>query len=370
MKQRSVCIAPLDWGLGHATRCVPIIHSFQQLGYKVYIASDGHQAALLQEACPEVILLKLTGYHVKYTKEKKFLMLSLLSQLPKIIFKITYEYFWLKRVQNKFQFDLIISDNRFGFYHTKTPSVFITHQLNLQTPFTWTSKLYERILYQWLKKFDACWIPDMQTGTGLAGSLAHPQKLPQLPLWYMGILSRLYQAINASSNQVAPENEFLGIVSGPEPQRTLLENTLWTEGNELNKNFVLVAGLPKEKLYHKKAAKGTLYHHLAADALSAQIQNANYIICRGGYTTLMELAPYGKKLILVPTPGQTEQEYLAHYWSEKKWAIACPQTGFNLQEALATAANTEYQQPGVTFFSTQALATELKRPYLFSKSMH
>lgn len=343
MKQASVCISPLDWGLGHATRCIPIIESFQSLGYTVFIASDGLQSAILKQAFPNAQFLPLKGYGVRYTKNKNLLFFALLLQVPKIFFSVIREYFWLKHANKKYQFDLIVSDNRFGFFHKTVPSVFITHQLNLQTPFNWTSNLYQVLLSKWLNKFKACWVPDIAGDNNLSGVLAHPKHSPSIPIWYMGCMSRLHDALEKETNQ--NEIEFLAIVSGPEPQRTILENTIWEAGNELGLPFVMVAGLPTQKLYNKITTVGELYHHLDAAQLAKQIARAKYIICRGGYTSLMELTPFHKKLILIPTPGQTEQEYLAKYWSQNNWAIHFDQSNFNLKDALSQANAKHYEWP-------------------------
>ena len=357
MNQRKVCISPLDWGLGHATRCIPVVLSFQELGYKVYIATDGPQEAILKEALPNVYFLKLKGYQVHYTKFKSLLFFSLMLQLPKIIARIVHEYFWLKNIQEQYNFDLIVSDNRFGFFHKTVPSVFITHQLNLQTPFNWTSNLYQVLLSKWLNKFKACWVPDIAGDNNLSGVLAHPKHSPSIPIWYMGCMSRLHDALEKETNQ--NEIEFLAIVSGPEPQRTILENTIWNAGNKLGLPFVMVAGLPTQNLYNKITAVGELYHHLNAAQLAKQIQRAKYIICRGGYTSLMELTPFHKKLILIPTPAQTEQIYLAKYWSDQNWALSFDQSTFNLTKALQQAASIEYAWPQYNVFSTSALAANL-----------
>ena len=359
MKQRTVCISPLDWGLGHATRCIPIALSFQELGYQVYIATDGPQEAILKEALPNATILKLKGYRIHYTKQKSFLFFSLLMQVPKIIARITGEYFWLKKTQKKYNFNLIVSDNRFGFFHKKVPSVFITHQLNLQTPFRWTSSLYQILLSNWLQHFKACWIPDTEAILNLSGLLTRPKHKPRIGIWYMGYLSRLYNKESLTNEPGENEIEFLGIVSGPEPQRTLFENDIWKTGNEAGVPFVMIAGLPNEKLYNKITPTGALYHHLNGKELAAQIQRAKYIICRGGYTSLMELIPFQKKLILVPTPGQTEQMYLAKYWSDQNWATSFDQSTFNLAEALKQAANKHYAWPRCNEFSTNALAATL-----------
>lgn len=367
MKQKAVCISPIDWGLGHATRCITLIRALESLDYKIFIASEGKHETILKEAIPSATFLSLRGYRIRYSKKRALLIPVILLQLPKIIYAIANEYFWLKKIAKQYDFDLIISDNRFGFFHKNITSVFITHQLELQTPFAWSTRLNQIITYQFLNNYAACWVADMQPPNNLSGVLANPGKLPGTPLWYMNCLSRLLHEIkNEKSQHVVNESngdkiKFLGIVSGPEPQRTLLENILWQQGNELNFPFVIVAGVPEKKLYQKTTAKGTLYNHLTESELAKQINNAEYIICRGGYTTLLELIPFKKKLILIPTPGQTEQEYLAQYWQEKQWAISFSQAQFNLLDALKTANNFKYQTPFFVSFNQETLASELKR---------
>jgi uncharacterized protein (TIGR00661 family) len=363
MKQKAVCISPLDWGLGHATRCISLIRSFESLDYKIYIASESKQEVILREAFPTATFLHLKGYRIWYTKNNALFILGIMIQIPKIVAAIFNEYFWLKRTAKKYQFDLIVSDNRFGFFHKKIKSVFITHQLELQTPYDWSTRLNQAITYSIINKYTACWIADMKPPHNLSGDLANPKKLPNTPIWYMNCLSRLQEV--ASLNLVNENNQeatcFLGIVSGPEPQRTLLENILWEQGNALGERFVVLAGLPDKQSYHKKTTKGLLYHHLNGAALKKEIKKAEYIICRGGYTTLMELIPFQKKLIFIPTPGQTEQAYLGKYWQSKKWAICFSQAEFDLKIAIEQARQFEYQTPPFTAFSTADLVNELKR---------
>ena len=362
MKPLSVCIAPLDWGLGHATRCIPIINAFLSLGAKVYIASEGHHAVILKEAFPTVDILPLRGYRVRYTKNRHLFFITIFLQGPKILWSAINEYFWLKRMQRKYQFDLAVSDNRVGFFHKKIPSVFITHQLNLIMPYKWATRLFQLMQYAWLYNFTFCWVPDMEGNNNLSGILSNPTKKPRTPIFYLGILSRLFTAVPEKPG--AAENKpihFLGIISGPEPQRTLLENILWEEGNALNKKFVLVAGLPMNNSHTRVSANGILFNHLAGAALANEIKNAEYIICRGGYTSLMELIPFEKKLIFVPTPGQTEQTYLGQYWQNKKWAVYFEQHHFNLATALSAAANLPYTKPPFIPFTTDTLKAALKQ---------
>jgi len=375
MKRPSICISPIDWGLGHATRCITLIKGFEKLGYEVYIATEGYHEAILKEALPHAHFLHLRGYRIRYAKWGFILPLVLLFQLPKIIYSVIHENNWLKKAKAQYEFDLIVSDNRFGFYHKQVPSVFITHQLNLQMHFAWATRLFQKLQYAWLKRFTACWIPDIEGAHNLSGILANPKIKPNIPLWYMGCLSRLIDTLidnasdNGSSSYNATEdilgpNVFLGIVSGPEPQRTLLENLLWKAGNSLNIPFVVIAGTPSKNEPNKlieENKKAKLYEHLAAPALVKEIKRAEYIICRGGYTTLMELIPFEKKLIFIPTPGQTEQIYLGKLWQEKNWALCYAQENFKLNIALEEAKSFHFKQAPFKAFSIEALEAAIKQ---------
>ena len=348
MKQPSICISPIDWGLGHATRCISLIKAFEKLGYRVYIATEGYHELILKEAVPQATFLQLRGYRIKYAPWGFMLPVFLLFQLPQIIYSIIYEHQWLKKKQKEFHFDIIISDNRFGFYHSNVPSVFMTHQLNLQMHFKLATRLFQLMQYAWMKKFKACWIPDIEGDDNLSGILAHPKNKPSIPIWYMGSLSRLIEngPEAFSKDTSADATIFLGIVSGPEPQRTILENLLWKSGNALHLPFVVMAGTPDKKVANKiieKNKNATLYAHLDAAALVKEINRAEYIICRGGYTTLMELVPFGKKLIFIPTPGQTEQMYLGKLWQEKNWALCYTQENFNLEQVLQKASSFHFK---------------------------
>jgi len=373
MKRPSICISPIDWGLGHATRCITLIKGFEKLGYQVYIATEGYHEAILREALPNAHFLPLRGYRIRYAKWGFNLPIVLLFQLPKIIYSIIHEHNWLKKAQAQYEFNLIVSDNRFGFYHKQVPSVFITHQLNLQMHFAWATRLFQKIQYAWLKKYAACWIPDIEGANNLSGILANPKQKPTIPLWYMGCLSRLIDTATdtSSDNSITihgathhNRNVFLGIVSGPEPQRTLFENLLWKAGNKLNIPFVVIAGTPSKEEPNKIIAennKATLYAHLAAPALVKEIKRADYIICRGGYTTLMELIPFEKKLIFIPTPGQTEQMYLGKLWEEKNWALCYAQENFKLNIALEEASNFHFKQAPFKSFSIEGLEAAIKQ---------
>ncbi len=362
MQQKSVLIAPLDWGLGHATRCIPVITGLLELGYQVTIATEGAHEIILREAFPNLTFLRLKGYHIRYSKNAAGFTLKMIVQIPRILYNIFREFWWLHKTNRHQQFDLIISDNRLGFFHLKTPSVFITHQLNLQTPFKWSTRLMQWMQYSWFKLFfNMVWVPDMEGDQNLSGILGNPMLKPAVPIWYMNCLSRLHTYASKESNEVQPAYLFLGIVSGPEPQRSLFQEILWTEGNEFHQPFKLIAGTASQPDNHAISEFGSIIPHLGGPDLVKAIENAKYIISRGGYTSLMELIPFNKPLILVPTPGQTEQIYLAKRWQEKGWAIAYHQTEFHLETALKEAANFNYQPIPFKSFTKEALEATLKQ---------
>ena len=362
MQQKKVLIAPLDWGLGHATRCIPVITAFIELGYDVTIATEGAHELILREAFPGLTFLRLKGYQIRYSKKADGFAFIMIVQIPRILYNIFREFWWLHKTNRHQQFDLIVSDNRLGFFHFKTPSVFITHQLNLQTPYGWSTRWLQWMQYSWFKLFYAMvWVPDMEGDQNLSGILGNPILKPSVPVWYMNCLSRLKAYTTGPMDGQQPTHLFLGIVSGPEPQRSIFQEILWVEGNGLNQPFKLIAGTAGQPNNQAVSAVGSIVPHLGGPDLVKAIENAKYIISRGGYTSLMELIPLNKPLILVPTPGQTEQEFLAKRWQEKGWAIAYDQSAFHLEKALKEAANFKYQPIPFKSFAKEALEATLKQ---------
>jgi UDP-N-acetylglucosamine transferase subunit ALG13 len=362
MQQKKVLIAPLDWGLGHATRCIPVITAFIELGYHVTIATEGAHEIILREAFPGLTFLRLKGYGIRYSKKEDGFVFKMIVQIPRILYNIFREFWWLYKTNRHQPFDLIVSDNRLGFFHFKTPTVFITHQLNIQTPYGWSTKLLQWMQYNWFKLFyTMVWVPDMEGDQNLSGILGNPILKPSVPVWYMNCLSRLNAFATNQVDDQGPALLFLGILSGPEPQRSIFQEVLWVEGNLLQQPFKLIAGTAGQPNNQAVSAVGSIVPHLDGPDMVKWIKNTKYIISRGGYTSLMELIPLNKPLILVPTPGQTEQEYLAKRWQEKGWAIAFDQSSFHLETALKEASNFKYQPIPFKSFTKDALEATLKQ---------
>jgi uncharacterized protein (TIGR00661 family) len=345
---RKVLIAPLDWGLGHATRCIPVIQSFLELGSEVVLAASGPQAQILKQQFPQLTLLPLPGYAVRYSKKGATLALRLLLQAPRILKTIRAEYLWLKQVQKTHQFNLIISDNRFGLWHRSVPSIFITHQLQIQVPNSWLEKKIQRINYKYIQHFQQCWIPD-GAELSLAGHLSHPQQLPNIPVQYMGPISRMRKLDSAL------QYKYCFLLSGPEPQRSILEKQILAQVDQLDAPCLLIRGLPGAQQSLPNTKHCTIVQHAGTDELMQLLTSSEYIVCRSGYTSLMELMAMQRKMILIPTPGQTEQQYLASYFMDRGWGLAATQENLDLLETLQAAAQFDYHFPTLQYFHTARL---------------
>lgn len=327
--QVRILVAPLDWGLGHGTRCIPIIRTLLNNNADVVLAAEGKVAILLGEEFPNLQILNLKGYKIQYSRHKRLFSLKILMQLPKILYAIRHERIWLNRIVAAEKIDGVISDNRFGLYHNNIPCAYITHQLSIQTGNAMLNKIVQEMHYRYINQFDVCWIPDNKNGNNLGGTLSHPSIFPGTHVDYIGILSRCEKRV------VTKKYDFLLLISGPEPQRSIFENTLIEEFEESPLSFALVRGLPGNSVELKiKNSEAPVFNHLPAADLNILIQESETVIARSGYSTIMDLARLQQKAVLIPTPGQTEQEYLAKYVMEKKLFYCVDQDEFSLKNVV------------------------------------
>ena len=300
-------LAPLDWGLGHAARCVSLIRQLQKQQNSLVIACTSEQQQFLEQEISGVEFIALFGYNMRYTKILP-LWFKILMQLPKLFVVVRKENKWLKKYLKKNKTDVVISDNRFGFYNESVESIFITHQLNVQAPFF--EKLINRINSSFIKKYNACWVPDYaEEEKRLSGGLTNKNGTKNIV--FIGPLSRFEK-----KEVQQKKHDILILLSGPEPQRTLLEEKLISTFVNTNYKIALVRGC-----FNERMQKLPLNFYTINMASSKQLQvlfNVSAkIICRSGYSTLMDLDALGLKALLIPTPGQSEQEYLANYWQDR-----------------------------------------------------
>ena len=324
MKQKTrILIAPLNWGLGHATRCIPIINALLNHNFQPIIASDGDALKLLKKEFPDLIHLKLPSYNIKYARNGRFLKLALLSQIPRIVKSVRNEKKNIQNLVSKYNIKGIISDNRFGVFNKTLPSVYITHQLNvLSGNTTWLSSILHQ---QIIKKFDQCWVPDYENEPNLSGRLGHSNN-SQVEIKYLGPLSRFLP------NETTKKNKLMVLLSGPEPQRSVLEKLLLLELKSYNNTIIFVQGIVE--LEQKITTKGnfTIINFMLSHELEKTIQESEIIIARSGYSTIMDLAKISKKVFFIPTPGQFEQEYLAKRLSSNRIAPYCKQDDFSVKQ--------------------------------------
>ncbi len=321
----NILIAPLDWGLGHATRCIPLIIKMLSLDCKIFIAADKQIFDLLKKEFPSTVFLRLKGYEIRYSYNVRAFSFKMLFQFPKILSAIWNEKRWLKKIVEEYKIDAVISDNRFGLYSKRVPSIYLTHQLFIETGSRFTNLIASKMHGFFIKKYFQCWVPDVKEN-GLAGKLSHPATIPSNVI-YIGPLSRF--KLLASVEIVY---DVIISLSGPEPQRTIFENIVFSQLKKFEGNVLVVRGLPAEKGCVKSPKKSIkIMNHLSAKDFNKCLQQSKLVICRSGYTTIMDLVKLKKSAILVPTPGQKEQEYLANYLSKKNYFKTVRQEHFSLE---------------------------------------
>lgn len=322
MKKR-ILVAPLNWGLGHATRCIPIINALLKENFIPIIASDGSALELLRKEFPNLLSIELPSYHVTYSKNGKRFKLKLLKDSPKLLKAIKEEKKAISRIIERNDIAGIISDNRLGVRNKKVPSVFITHQLHVLSGNT--SWLSTKIHQKFIKKFDTCWVPDVKEEPNLSGKLGHVKSF-NIPTEYIGPLSRF------RPNDSVIKNNLMVLLSGPEPQRTLLEQKLLLELKNYLGKIIFVKGIMAQEQTKENVDNMSIYNFMTSDLLEKAINESALIISRSGYTTVMDLAKLNKKAFFIPTPGQFEQEYLAKRLTEMRIIPSCNQDDFTLRK--------------------------------------
>lgn len=307
MARLRILIGVLNWGLGHATRCQPVIDECCRRGHEVHLASDGLAALVLEKNNPGLRLHRLAPLEIKYGS---WFWLKLISQSIKL-----FNWFWKDRMETRrlrhlYDYDLILSDSRPACRIPGVPAILIINQPSPEVPGRWMRGLTHRLLWSMFRRFEEIWIPDLPGENNLSG------KLIQLPAHFkktfVGLLSRINPPPPGSIDPVA--GRILAILSGPEPARTEFERELI---QRLDGHDYRIAGGRPDRQSHSDR----YLSYMDANGLAVEISKAQYLICRSGYSSLMDLAQFEKKLILVPTPGQSEQEYLAERLKTKGMAV-------------------------------------------------
>nr|WP_299072570.1 glycosyltransferase [uncultured Allomuricauda sp.] len=348
-KSKRILIAPLNWGLGHATRCIPIINALLADGHQPFIASDGVALTLLQKEFPNLPSFELPSYKITYAEKAKNFKIKMIWDSPKVLKAISKEKRTVKLLIKKYQLDGVISDNRLGVFYKKIPCVFITHQLNiLSGNTTWMSSMAHQKI---IRKFDACWIPDVKEKPNLTGKLGHLKK-SKINIKYLGPLSRFEKM------KVELEYNLMVLLSGPEPQRTFLEEKILKELSSYHGNVLFVKGKIEDsqtkEIRRIPKVRITLYNFMQSQELQMALNQSAQILCRSGYTTVMDLAKLEKKAFFIPTPGQYEQEYLAKRLEKQNLVPYAVQDSFTIEDL-----NRIENFKGLTCFESEINYSEL-----------
>lgn len=301
IKGNKILFCVLNWGLGHASRSIPLISKLSEAN-EVIIASDGEAGILLKQELPNITYHDLPSYgiHYKYSS----MHLNMLLQFPKIASTYKNEHKKVKELVDQEKYDLIISDNRYGCYHKRVKSIFLGHQLKILG-----SVIATRINKHQISKFDECWIPDTEDRR-LSGELSDTSGLENCK--FIGSLSRMKKM------ELEPQYDIAIVLSGPEPKRSELEAKLIAQVRDMDMKTCLVRGTKKGKQITQVPTNIEIKDFLDSSELNQIIAASKMVICRSGYSSLMDLEEVSKPALVIPTTGQKEQEYLADHYSKRK----------------------------------------------------
>jgi UDP:flavonoid glycosyltransferase YjiC (YdhE family) len=331
----NVLLAPLNWGLGHAMRDVPVIRTLLDHGHNVTITACGNALTALQREFPSCRFIELEDYPSPYSAGRFFLP-KLAVYLPVLLHAIAREQKGMGQILSRDHYDLVISDNRLGAYSAHIPSLFITHQIHFHLPqFLWPVELFAAHMSPFLyRKYDRIIVPDNPPGPlSLAGKLSQPDSdAARSRAYFAGILTSIPR------QDIPLDLDYLVLISGPEPQRTRLEEILLPQAKDLDGSSVVLLGSPQKKCEVTGTGECSVRTYVSNEEKAALMNRAKFVICRSGYTTMMELAELKKKAgLLIPTPGQPEQQYLSSYYEQKGWFFSTGQYDLRLAEDISTA---------------------------------
>jgi len=320
---KRVLVCSLDWGLGHATRCIPVVRELQRRGAEVFLASSGDAGVLLKKEFPRLAYHELPGYQPRYQRHGSLVM-ALAPQWRKFFHVIRLEREEVEGLVRSLRLDIVISDNRYGCYSDHAESVFLSHQLHVRLPGVWRfmDPVVNRRLHKYIKHFHVVWVPDQPSG-----SLASHFLDSRIPFSFVGWLSRF-----TLENQPGPPVDVMIILSGPEPQRSIFESTIRNQLPEFEGTVLLVKGNPSGS-HAMKNGRLEEVSHLDAATMEQRMRGAGLIVARSGYSTIMDLIALKKKAVFVPTPGQPEQTWLASLLEREGIAFCRDQKNFVLREA-------------------------------------
>jgi hypothetical protein len=328
---------------------IPLVHLLSEIKeFEVILGISGSSGEILKSEFPRLKAFQMPAFNITYSSRTSQAG-KIFFQLPKIIKTTLAEHFFLKNLIREEQIACVISDHRYGLFNKNLLSILIIHQLKMKFPpgLKAAEKLFNRFQRVIFRRFDQIWVPDFPGKDSIAGSLAHPPSGLD-KIFKIGILSRFLPTYTNRAEKLEVPYDITVVLSGPEPQRSMLEKTLIPQLETMNKKVLFVRGVPGDEGFSEK--NGITYvTRLSTPDMADALALTSLVICRSGYSSVMDLLALGKRAVLIPTPGQPEQEYLAGYLRDKGYFFSQKQSELDIQ--LAISASREYTPPTISGFS-------------------
>lgn len=330
-----ILVTPLSWGLGHATRDVPIIADLINRGNTVGVAATGVALELLSREFADIEFYDVPDYPSPYTSDG-FSVPRVVALLPLMVEHIAHEHRIITRIVKRERYDLVISDNRFGAFSKDIPCLFISHQIRFSTPGNIESveRMMELFNGRYHRHFERVIIPDNPPGPrSLSGKLGNAHRsITRRRAYWAGIVTDIRK------QDVPRDIDYLVSISGPKVTKDALKEVILSQIGGLSGKKVILLGDPGSDFEDRTDGNTTVKSHAQRGEMATLMNRSKFIITRSGYTTVMELAELGKReILLIPTPGQTEQEYLSAYYEEMGWAHSATQHNLDLVADVAHA---------------------------------
>lgn len=298
-----------SWGLGHATRSLPVLRRLLSENNNLTVISNGRSLEVLKKELGEqATYVDIPDYPMLLSENTRQFLAKSMVYWPVFIKRIEDGLAQLQKILDKKHYDCIISDARYDMYSKKIPSFFISHQMRIMNPLQ--IKMFEHAMERFnmffFKRYRGVMVPDYKENS-LSGDLSHNLKrIDEDAIHYVGVLS------DFTRRPMKKDIDFLISISGPEPQRSILEEKLASQTEELKGNVVMTLG-KAEKYSITKKKHLTTYSFVTKELREELLNKSKLVVSRSGYSTLMDVAVVGTKALFIPTPGQIEQEYLSRY---------------------------------------------------------
>jgi uncharacterized protein (TIGR00661 family) len=326
-----------SWGLGHATRSLPLIRKLISEDHNLTIITSGRTLKLLQrEIKDDAQYMDVPDYPILISEDAKRVMVKSLVYWPSFIRRMQVGLAILTKLLQRKNYDMILSDGRYDMYNKKIPSFFISHQMRIMNPLRikfleTASELFNHFFF---KRFYGVLVPDYRQDD-LSGDLSHNLKLlDENRLHYVGILS------DFKRRKTKKDIDYLVSLSGPELQRKILEKKLLSQLEGLKGKIVVTLG--KAEATHQKSDDNIrVYSYLSKEKREEILNRTKLVISRSGYSTIMDLAVINTKALMIPTPGQIEQQYLAEYNTVKEKIYSVNQSSIDLKRDIELAKKTK-----------------------------